>query len=125
MHPPLTLSKHPLCVEAIAALQACHAAHPWAKLAGACNDQKWALDDCFKAEVRRMLQALRCGRADAAWRERRSSGSAKRTLRRPRPPKRATQRSAQHRPRAPPSNASQREVRALARGAGLAATLTQ
>ena len=64
MHPPLTLSKHPLCVEAIAALQACHEAHPWAKLLGACNDQKWALDDCFKAEVRHLRScSAACARA--------------------------------------------------------------
>ena len=53
MHPPLPLGKHPLCVEVIAALQACHSAHPWAKLVGRCNDEKWALDACFKAEARR------------------------------------------------------------------------
>ena len=64
MHPPLTLGKHPLCVEVIAALQACHVAHPWAKLLGRCNDEKWALDACFKAEARRLLRdvsrALAC-----------------------------------------------------------------
>jgi len=53
MHPPLTVAKHPLCVEVIAALQACHSGHPWAKLIGHCNDEKWALDACFKAEARR------------------------------------------------------------------------
>jgi len=36
----------------IAALQACHAEHPWAKLAGRCNEQKWALDACFREEAR-------------------------------------------------------------------------
>ena len=52
MHPPLTVANHPLCGEVIAALTACHAAHPWRKLIGECNEQKWALDACFRAEAR-------------------------------------------------------------------------
>jgi hypothetical protein len=68
MHPPLTPANHPLCGEVIAALVSCHAAHPWSKLAGACNEPKWALDACFKAEVRdryscAWLRALRA----CAW----------------------------------------------------------
>jgi COX assembly protein 2 len=65
MHPPLTVAKHPLCVEVIAALQACHSGHPWAKLVGHCNDQKWALDACFKAEARRRNEAVSRGVASA------------------------------------------------------------
>lgn len=52
MHPPLTPANHPLCGDVIAALTACHSAHPVGKLFGACNDPKWALDACFKAEAR-------------------------------------------------------------------------
>ncbi len=40
-HPPL---------QVIQALQQCHAAHPYAKFWGVCNDQKFALDRCFAAE---------------------------------------------------------------------------
>jgi COX assembly protein 2 len=57
MHPPLTPANHPLCGDVIAALRACHAANPWAKLAGACNEPKWALDACFKDEARAWLRA--------------------------------------------------------------------
>jgi hypothetical protein len=52
MHPPLTPANHPLCKDVIAALHECHAANPWAKLLGACNEPKWALDACFKEEAR-------------------------------------------------------------------------
>ena len=53
MHPPLTAANHPLCLAVIAALKECHEQHPLAKLVGACNQPKWDLDACFKAEARR------------------------------------------------------------------------
>jgi len=37
-------------LQVIQALQQCHAAHPYAKFWGVCNDQKFALDRCFAAE---------------------------------------------------------------------------
>jgi hypothetical protein len=55
MHPPLTPGNHPLCLDVITALKACHTANPFAKLLGACNDQKSALDACFRAEVREQV----------------------------------------------------------------------
>jgi hypothetical protein len=40
-----------LCLlQAIEALTTCHAAHPYAKFWGACNDHKWALDRCLRQE---------------------------------------------------------------------------
>ena len=50
MHPPLAPAKHPLCLDVIEALQACHACNPLKKLLGVCNQQKWDLDACFRAE---------------------------------------------------------------------------
>ena len=50
MHPPLHVSKHPHCKEQIEALIKCHKDHPFAKFWGACNEQKWALDRCFREE---------------------------------------------------------------------------
>eukprot|EP00884_Botryococcus_braunii_P011801 jgi/Botrbrau1/20621/Bobra.113_1s0046.1 len=50
MHPPLHLHKHPHCREEILAIVTCHKDHPYAKFWGACNEQKWALDRCFREE---------------------------------------------------------------------------
>ncbi|KAL4523646.1 hypothetical protein Ndes2437A_g00231 [Nannochloris sp. 'desiccata'] len=50
MHPPLHISRHPHCKEVIEALIKCHNDHPIAKFVGVCNDQKWALDRCFREE---------------------------------------------------------------------------
>jgi hypothetical protein len=49
MHPPLD-RPHPFCQDVITALRACHSENPLSKLFGVCNDQKWALDACFKVE---------------------------------------------------------------------------
>ena len=49
MHPPLD-RPHPHCQAVITALRTCHAENPLSKLVGVCNDEKWALDACFKAE---------------------------------------------------------------------------
>lgn len=50
MHPPLTVSAHPLCVAEIAELLGCHTDRPLAKFAGVCNAHKDALDACFRRE---------------------------------------------------------------------------
>ncbi|KAL3160493.1 hypothetical protein ABBQ32_010804 [Trebouxia sp. C0010 RCD-2024] len=50
MHPPLHIHKHPHCKKLIEDLQACHCDHPVAKFWGHCNDQKIALDACFRQE---------------------------------------------------------------------------
>ena len=50
MHPPLTLENHPLCKDVVIALKRCHRDNPWARAWGACNEQKWALDDCLKKQ---------------------------------------------------------------------------
>ena len=49
MHPPLG-RPHPQCGETVNLLLACHKENPFKKYFGACNDQKLALDTCFKAE---------------------------------------------------------------------------
>lgn len=50
MHPPLTLENHPLCKDVVIALKRCHRDNPWARAWGACNEQKWALDECLKKQ---------------------------------------------------------------------------
>jgi hypothetical protein len=50
MHPPLTLENHPLCREVVIALKVCHRENPWSRSFGACNEQKWALDECLKKQ---------------------------------------------------------------------------
>ena len=49
MHPPL-YRPHPKCAALVDALVACHDANVYGKFWGACNDQKAAMDACFKAE---------------------------------------------------------------------------
>ena len=65
MHPPLTPGNHPLCLHVIADLKKCHEQHPWGKLLGACNTQKWALDACFRAEVSACVRCAGRGRGVA------------------------------------------------------------
>lgn len=50
MHPPLTLDKHPLCRDEVIALTTCHESGPLKRFFGACNDEKWALDACLRAQ---------------------------------------------------------------------------
>lgn len=50
MHPPLTLDKHPLCRDEVIALTTCHDGGPLKRLFGACNEEKWALDACLRAQ---------------------------------------------------------------------------
>lgn len=49
MHPPL-YRPHPKCGDMIANLVACHDTNVWCKFMGACNDEKAAMDKCFRAE---------------------------------------------------------------------------
>ena len=49
MHPPLH-RPHPDCGDVVAALLKCHEDHPMAKFWGKCNEEKAALDWCFKLE---------------------------------------------------------------------------
>ena len=49
MHPPL-LRPHPQCGHVVKLLVQCHEENKFAKYFGACNDQKVALDQCFRAE---------------------------------------------------------------------------
>lgn len=49
MHPPLTLHLNPECVDVILAFTKCHEeVGYWGRLTGACNEQKRALEQCFK-----------------------------------------------------------------------------
>nr|XP_034891314.1 COX assembly mitochondrial protein 2 homolog isoform X1 [Populus alba] len=50
MHPPLTLHRHPMCVEIIEQFQKCHLDHPIAKFFGECTELKVKLDRCFREE---------------------------------------------------------------------------
>ncbi|XP_065871759.1 uncharacterized protein [Euphorbia lathyris] len=50
MHPPLTLHRHPMCVEIIEEFQKCHLDHPIGKFFGKCTDLKIKLDRCFREE---------------------------------------------------------------------------
>ncbi|KAJ6715553.1 COX ASSEMBLY MITOCHONDRIAL PROTEIN [Salix viminalis] len=50
MHPPLTLHRHPMCVEIIEQFQKCHLDHPIAKFFGECTELKIKLDRCFREE---------------------------------------------------------------------------
>ncbi|KAK3183363.1 hypothetical protein Dsin_030649 [Dipteronia sinensis] len=87
MHPPLTIHRHPMCVEVvrpnkvtefivqqiIEEFQKCHLDHPIGKFFGDCTELKVKLDRCFRAEkalkrkanfeqskkMRERLQALR------------------------------------------------------------------
>ncbi|KAL1549665.1 COX assembly mitochondrial protein 2 [Salvia divinorum] len=50
MHPPLTIHRHPMCVEIIELFQKCHTDHPLGKFFGECTDLKIKLDKCFRQE---------------------------------------------------------------------------
>ena len=54
MHPPLD-RPHPQCQDVIKALQECHEKHSAAKFLGACNDEKAALDKCFRVRSCRLF----------------------------------------------------------------------
>ncbi|KAM3575014.1 hypothetical protein VYU27_003035 [Nannochloropsis oceanica] len=68
MHPPLH-RPHPDCQHVIDALLSCHRQHPLAKFWGACNEEKWALDKCFRVEKedRRKQNFAKAPRDDGAW----------------------------------------------------------
>ena len=77
MHPPLVVDRHPQCEGVILELRACHAAHPAGKFWGACNDQKAAMDACFKAEKdEKRRENLRKARAFEAARAQRQAERA-------------------------------------------------
>jgi COX assembly protein 2 len=56
MHPPLD-RPHPDCEDPIHQLKVCHA-HPYKKFTGGCNTLKVSLDQCLKAEKKRILDLL-------------------------------------------------------------------
>jgi COX assembly protein 2 len=56
MHPPLD-RPHPDCEEQISDLKICHA-ESWKKYLGRCNDIKVRLDNCLKAEKKRLLDEM-------------------------------------------------------------------
>jgi COX assembly protein 2 len=49
MHPPL-FRPHPKCGHVVDLLVACHEKNVWGKFMGMCNEEKAALDKCFRAE---------------------------------------------------------------------------
>lgn len=60
MHPPLTRDKHPLCGDVIEAFEKCHKENSYNRFFGFCNEQKYALDKCFRAEVRSDRKSRDC-----------------------------------------------------------------
>ena len=54
MHPPLD-RPHPDCGEIIQQLRECHMTNTVTKYMGACNDIKFSMDVCLKAEKKRLL----------------------------------------------------------------------
>jgi COX assembly mitochondrial protein 2 len=56
MHPPLD-RPHPDCENIIQSLKQCHS-EKWRKFTGACNQVKVELDNCFKAEKKRLLDKM-------------------------------------------------------------------
>jgi COX assembly protein 2 len=56
MHPPLD-RPHPMCQNQIDALKTCHATSSKLKF-WACNEVKFAVDRCFKAEKRELLVSV-------------------------------------------------------------------
>ena len=76
MHPPL-YRPHPKCAALVDALVECHDANVYGKFWGACNDQKAAMDACFKAEKdEKRRENLRRARAFDAARARRQAERA-------------------------------------------------
>jgi len=57
MHPPLE-RPHPKCQDAINALNLCHAQKFSKVLFWKCNEVKYELDRCFKAEKQDMLKTI-------------------------------------------------------------------
>lgn len=57
MHPPLD-RPHPDCEEVIRELRYCHAQSGWKQYLGACNEIKFAMDRCLKAEKSRLLTEM-------------------------------------------------------------------
>jgi COX assembly protein 2 len=56
MHPPLD-RPHPDCQEEIRALQECHSTRSFWNV-WACNEFKYAMDKCFRAEKQNLLKTL-------------------------------------------------------------------
>jgi len=54
MHPPLD-RPHPDCQDVIKELKRCHAENKWKKYIGECNEAKYRLDQCFRAEKKKKL----------------------------------------------------------------------
>ena len=76
MHPPL-YRPHPKCAALVDALVECHDSNVYGKFWGACNDQKAAMDACFKAEKdEKRRENLRRARAFDAARARRQAERA-------------------------------------------------
>ena len=80
MHLPLVAHRHPECAELIRALEGCHARRPLAKFLGACNDQKIALDKCFRSEkaLRSAANRAKAKREKALLQEKREWRAAQR-----------------------------------------------
>jgi len=57
MHPPLD-RPHPDCEDVIAQLKECHATAGIYKYMGLCNDIKTAVDQCLRAEKKRLLDEM-------------------------------------------------------------------
>ena len=77
MHPPL-YRPHPKCAALVDALVECHDNNVYGKFWGACNDQKAAMDACFKAEKdEKRRENLRKARAfDEARKQRQAERAA-------------------------------------------------
>ena len=59
MHPTLSLHNNPLCVDKILAFKQCHEdVGYWGRLTGACNEQKYLLEKCFKAQKKVIRKGL-------------------------------------------------------------------
>mmetsp|Transcript_29345 Transcript_29345/g.40543 ORF Transcript_29345/g.40543 Transcript_29345/m.40543 type:complete len:85 (+) Transcript_29345:94-348(+) len=62
MHPPLTPFNNPHCVQQIKDLKTCHEENRISKFWGVCNEQKDALDKCFRQQ-KKLKTALNLDRA--------------------------------------------------------------
>lgn len=65
-------SYNQIIMQAIEALIQCHNDHPYAKFWGVCNEQKWALDRCFREEkvINRKKNLEKARRDQARFRQR-------------------------------------------------------
>ena len=79
MHPPLD-KPHPSCQAVIEALRLCHEANPRMKFLGSCNDEKAALDQCFRDEkqARRRANREAAKRSRARWEKRKTEVAQRR-----------------------------------------------